>query len=434
MVHFLQRNRHTLPPLIILGLLALLAACNQLLPSATPTAPALPTITVSPTLPATPSPTSTPSQTPTQSGAQAVWENFAPPQLTPVTPIPPPLTGLVIPEEVRVLAVAGVDRQYPYSGRTDAIALVIYHPRLARASLVSVPADLFGYLPGYTMQRMYSAYGVGGGDLLDQALEYNFGVRPNNYAVFNLDNFSQLIDDLGGIKITVLENISLYCPSIFPGETLMNGKKALCYMRLRLGDDEYSRNRRQQEVLQAVFLRLVEGGNIARVPELYDTFRSSIDSDLTLKQLMDAIPLALKLGDPSRVGYFQLGENEMHVWELSDQPQARVYLPNRPALMRLMQQAVNFVTTPSPLSEIVVTLEYELTTSPTPTSTPTSTPRPTFTPVPSRTPLPSATITFTPGPSPTGTISPTPTTTSSPTATSTLTATPTRTATPTSTP
>ena len=72
-----------------------------------------------------------------------------------------------------------------YTGRTDAVAIVIYHPRLARASLVSVPPDLFGYIPGYTMQRVYSAYPVGGPQLLNSTLEYNFGIQPNDYAVFN---------------------------------------------------------------------------------------------------------------------------------------------------------------------------------------------------------------------------------------------------------
>src|SRR5690606_15393329 len=108
----------------------------------------------------TPSPGA--STTPSPAGGQAIWEDFDPPRLTPATPIPPPLTGLVVPEEVRVLVVAGLDRPLPYTGRTDAIALVIYHPRLARASLVSVPPDLFGYIPGYTMQRLYIAYAVGG--------------------------------------------------------------------------------------------------------------------------------------------------------------------------------------------------------------------------------------------------------------------------------
>src|SRR5512142_292880 len=192
-------------PLLGLGILA---ACVFTTPRRTPAplpvSSGTPSATYSLTPSVTVSPTLSASATPLPPRAQNVWENFPPPQLTPITPIPPPLTGLSIPEEVHILALAGVDRPLPYTGRTDAMTLVIYHPRLARASLISIPPDFFGYIPGYTMQRVYTAYAIGGSRLLDSTLEYNFGLRPDKYAVFNLDSFSQLIDDLGGINVTVL--------------------------------------------------------------------------------------------------------------------------------------------------------------------------------------------------------------------------------------
>jgi hypothetical protein len=219
--------------------------------------------------------------------------------------------------------------------------------------------------------------------------------------------------------VTVLENIVSYCPNIPPGTILMNGEQALCYMRLRLGEDELARNRRQQEILRTVFLRLVEGGNLVRVPQLYSQYRSSIDSDLTLEQITDALPLALKLGDPSRIGYFQMSSDQLNVWKISENPDAVVFLPNRPALMKMIQQAINFVTTPSPLSEVVVTLEYELTVSPTPTATYTSTPTPTNTlrppPTATRTRGPTATRSGTTTITPTRTITPQGTWTRTPT-------------------
>jgi polyisoprenyl-teichoic acid--peptidoglycan teichoic acid transferase len=395
-----------------------LAACSIYPPP--PTAIPTRTITSAPSPTRTETPTATPSPTlsPT-TGRAGVWENFPAPQLTPVTAVPPPLTGLVIPEEVRILAIAGLDRDQPYTGRTDALALVIYHPRLARASLVSIPPDLFGYIPGYTMQRMNIAYAVGGARALSDTLDYNFGLRPDAYAVLNLDEFSRFIDDLGGINVHVLENVRQYCPDIPPGVVLLDGRKTLCYMRLRLGAEETERNRRQQEVLRTIFLRLVEGGNLVRLPSLYQAHRETIDSNLTLDQMLQSMPLALKLGDPSRIGYFQFGSNELTLWKISQRPAAEVFVPNRPAIMVLLQQAVNFVSTPSPLQDVVITLQYELTTSPpptntypaTPTVTNTATPRPTststftitptrfntstFTITPTRTPTPTQTFTST---------------------------------------
>ncbi len=416
--------------LVLAGLAMSLPGCA----AGTPAPTAIPSTTPPPTATYSPSPSTTvsPTLTPLPSGTQPVWENFPAPQLTPVTAVPPPLTGLVVPEEVKVMAVAGIDRPGPFSGRTDAIALVVYHPRLARASVISIPPDLFGYIPGYTMQRMSVAYAVGGPRYFTNALEYNFGLQADTYAVLNLDDFSQIIDDLGGINVTVLENLRKFCPTISTGMVLMDGEDALCYMRLRIGEDEAARNRRQQEIFRTVFLRMVEGGNLVRVPELYARHRNAIDSNLTLDKILDSLPLALKLGDPARIGYFQLGANEVSTWKISDHPPASVFLPNRPAVMVLMQKAINFVTTPSPLQEIVITLEFQLTISPTPTNTYTVTPTPTPTVTPLPTLTPTRTITLTRAPTNTRTI--TPTRTSTRTTTPSLTLTPTPTETPTDTP
>lgn len=409
--------------------LAALAACSIALPQPSPVPPpgmtGTPTATYSPAPSDTLSPTLTFTSFPT--GDQPSWEDYPGPQLTPVTPIPPPLTGLVVPEEVRVLVLAGVDRTLPHTGRTDSMALVVYHPRLARASLISIPPDLFGYIPGFTMQRVYSAYAVGGPRVLNSTIEYNLGLLPDTYTVFNLDNFSQLVDDLGGINVTVSEDVREYCPEIPLGVVYMNGEKALCYMRLRLGEDEFSRSSRQQDVFRSVFLRLVEGGNLVRVSDLYSQYRASIDSNLTFDQVLGSLPLALQLGEPDRIGYFQMGERELQTWQISQQPPATVFLPVRSAVMELLQRAVDFVTTPSPLSDVVVTLQYQLTISPTPTNTYTVTPTPTYTPTPTRTLTPVPTLTFTRTITPTRTVTRTRTITPTRTATRTPTPSPTNT-------
>ena len=153
-------------------------------------------------------------------------------------------------------------------------------------------------------------------------------------------------------------------------------------MRLRLGADEQARNRRQQEVLRTVFLRLVEGGNLVRLPDLYPRYRRRDRFQPDTGPDHQLLPLASRLGDPSRIGYFQIGTRELTLWQISKQPPAEVFLPMRPAMMVFMQQAIDLCTTPSPLQEIVVTLEYELTISPTPTSTYTVTPTATNTPTP----------------------------------------------------
>ncbi len=395
---------------VLFGLLA--ASCVVFGgPKRTPTPP--------PTYPVTQTATPSPTSSPTTAGTQPVWDGFPGPSLTPPTPIPPPLSGLHIDEDTQVAVLAGVDRELPYNGRAIAIHIVIYNPRLAKASLVAVPMDLFVYLPGFGMQRLNAAYAIGGVQMVVQAVAYNFGLRPTRWAVAHPSDFMRLVDELGGIQVPVLIPMPYDCGNLPAGIITMDGQLAFCYGRAQDPIDPFDVLRRQQDLIQAIFQRLVRGGALVRLPDLFDALAPGMDTNVTLGELADAVPLALKLGDPGRLGFFTIGADQVDVWQLS--PQAQVFLPRRQPVQALLQQALDAAQSPAPLSEIVQTLEYELTVSPTPTDTPipTNTPTATVTPQPTETATPtaSATPTFTPTPTPsrTATEALTPTATPSPT-------------------
>lgn len=380
-------------------------------PAATPGPTAAPSATSPPSL--TPSATVTPTPTPIPPGSLPVWSTYPAPRLTPVTPVPPPFGRLALPEGMRVLLLAGLDRPSPFLGRNDAILLVFYHPRLAKAAMLSVPPDLFGYLPGYTMQRLSSAYPVGGIELLIDSLEYNLGVRPEEWLVANIDELIRLVDELGGVTVSVLEPIPLQCgDALYPGTVYLEGWQAACFAQLRFGTDEAARGLRQQQLLWQVLRRFAQGGNLVRLPLFYDLFNPRVKTNLTADYILANSLLALKLADPRRVAYYQIGEAQTVLWEVSEQPPATVFLPRRDAILAVLQQAIDFAGRPEPLSDLVVTLEYELTISPTPTLSPT----PTSTPTPTATPVFSPTVTATRTPTPTGsaTVTITPTQTTAP--------------------
>jgi polyisoprenyl-teichoic acid--peptidoglycan teichoic acid transferase len=340
--------------------------------------------------------------------SQLPWRNYAAPILTPVAPIPPPVGLINMPDEVHVLALLGMDQDPPYVGRTDAVMLVVYNPRLGRASLISLPPDLFVYQPGYTMQRLEVAYDVGGIQQFSSTIEYNLGLKVDQYAVVGLSDFSKLVDDLGGLDIDVLKAYPGECDGLAVGYLHINGRQALCYVSLRQGTDEIDRNLRQQEVFRLVFLRIVQSGNLINLPNLYEKYKDMVSSNLGLTDLLGYLPLGLKLGDANRIGFFTMDQQDLSVWGLPGQVRARVFLPRPNSLKKMAQDALNFANTPAQLSELYLTDEYELTISPTVTLTPTptltntmtetptttSTHRPTFTFTPSKT----RTLTHTPGP------------------------------------
>ena len=352
---------------LVLATGLVLSACSGIpitAPSSTPAPPS-----PSPTQTATS--TQTPiSLTPTYDPNLPVWQNFPAPRLTPVTPIPRPLIGLNIPDEVQVGVLLGNDMASPFVGRMDAIVLVFYHMRFGRASLLSLPPDLFVYIPGYSMQRLQISYALGGIRQLDNTLQYNLGVKPQQWALVNTNDFVKLVDELGGLDVPVLAGVPGQCGGINPSTHHLDGSQLLCYVSLREGSNEADRNIRQQEVINLLLERMVSGGHLADLPTMFKEYQNSVQTSLSIQNISNYISLALMLGDPKRIGYFHFNQSDLNTWQIPNTSNTTVFLPKRKNVLSIVQQAIDFVLTPAPLSEIVITLQYELTVSPTPGFTP----------------------------------------------------------------
>jgi len=191
------------------------------------------------------------------------------------------------------------------------------------------------------------------------------------------------------------------CGGLPAGLHTMTGQKALCYVSYLSGEDEIDRTRRQQQMLQLLFTKLVQNGRLVKLPAMYVSYIHQLDTDFSLPELLLDIPLFLRLGDPQRLSYYLLGWNELQSWELPDNTQTSVLLPDAEAVSAVFARALADVLQASPLGEIVLTYEAQLTEAsaftPTPL-TPTATgalPGITGTPTPTRT-LPPG-VTPTPG-------------------------------------
>jgi LCP family protein required for cell wall assembly len=354
--------------------------------------------------------TAIPSLTPTLTARPLTTRVWPGPAEAPATPVPAPFPGVSLHDEVESIVLLGLDQDYPFTGRTDAMYLILYNRRTSMASVISIPPDLFVYIPGYTMQRINNAFPVGGISLVKDTLEYNLGISPDHYMIVQMSDFPRLVDAIGGIDVVVIDDLTDPC-FLTPGSVHMNGGQAFCYAAHRRGEDDMDRIRRQLQVMRAFFLRLFMDGEIARLPELYAEFKDTVTTDLTLVDILADIPLAIQLADPQRMAYHQISWDEVTQWLMPGRAKSIVLLPNREALTALIQEAVTFIMTPAAYSDLAATIQYRLTlailSSITPTFTPappTVTPTPqTVTPTPTATVVPS-TITVTPTltPKPTG--------------------------------
>jgi LCP family protein required for cell wall assembly len=212
----------------------------------------------------------------------------------------------------------GIDRRpgEPFVSRTDSMMIISIDPVGNRASILSVPRDLYVVIPGRGRDRINTAfvYGAagnnpaGGAALSMQTVEYNLGVPINHYVLVDFSAVIQGVDTLGGIDVNVPFTINdptypdmyygydpLYIPA---GLQHMDGTLALKYARTRHVDNDFGRAQRQQQVILAArdkALSLGITGLLAKSSLLYQQMEQGIRTDLSLDQIVSLAKTASEI-------------------------------------------------------------------------------------------------------------------------------------------
>jgi LCP family protein required for cell wall assembly len=269
---------------------------------------------------------------------------------TPANIIPSLNTGavdpIIQPEGQISILLLGSDQKYKGSiGRTDSIMLLTINTQDGTVNLTSFPRDLYIYIPGWTNQRINTAFAHGGFELMQQTLLYNFGFKPDYYILVNLWAFEYIVNDLGGIYVNVPRTIcddkwgkgQSHC--VYPGNKLMYGREALWYVRSRETSNDFDRNFRQQLVLRSMLNRLFSLDTIGRLPELFETYRNNVTTNLDAGTIISLTPLAAQLNDNSRLNQYFIGEDKVNSWITPGG--AQVLLPNYQAIRKILEKSLN---------------------------------------------------------------------------------------------
>jgi anionic cell wall polymer biosynthesis LytR-Cps2A-Psr (LCP) family protein len=119
----------------------------------------------------------------------------------------------------------------------------------------------------------------------------------------------------------------------------MDGRTALCYVRMRKTTSDFDRLRRQQEVIQAVFNKVLSVDGLSRVPELFSQFSALIQTSMNLGDILPLVPLAAKIGaNPNGIRRYSITSNLTTSWRVPTSG-ASVQLPKRSAIQSMLQSA-----------------------------------------------------------------------------------------------
>jgi len=304
----------------------------------TPFPPLPPTATPTPLPPASAIPTLEP--TPLDP-----WGDFPGPVEPSAIDIPRPAPEIPFGDQVVNILLLGSD-QRPYEGgyRTDTMIILSLDPQAGTVTMFSVPRDLYVYIPGWRVDRINVADVRGGPEMTSQTILYNFGIPIHHWARANFYGFVQSVDLLGGIDVEITDYLSDNCQHVAyfytPGTVRhMTGTIALCYIRQRQVTGDLDRMRRAQEVVRALFSRVVSLDGLTRVPDLFSQFGSLVETDLTLGDVLPLIPLATSVSsNPDAIRQFAVDGDMVTFWRVPSSG-ASVLLPVQDSVRLLLQTA-----------------------------------------------------------------------------------------------
>ncbi|MBN1486551.1 MAG: LCP family protein [Anaerolineae bacterium] len=325
-------------------------------PTWTPSPTATPTATPSPTN--TPTPTATPTETPGPIHLPA-----PPPVLTTtgvitsLLPQPTPMPIIWQPKGTINILLLGSDRRPGEDiARTDVLLVASVFPDMPAVSLISIPRDYYAWIPTWGLDKINTAYlrghkngyPGGGPGMIKATVEYNFGIPIHYYAMVDFNGYRSIVDAVGGVDIVV------ECPfhdtypdeesatgatdiDLEPGVHHLDGKYALWYSRSRWNTSDFDRHRRQQKVLYAIYAQAMSQNMVARVPELWSAYQDTVETDMSLTELLYLGSVALRLDMRDAKSRFIRGDSLLR--SMTAPNGGAVLAPNHETLYSFMQEA-----------------------------------------------------------------------------------------------
>ena len=256
--------------------------------------------------------------------------------------------------------------------KTDTMIIVSVNRDTNTVSMISLPRDLFVFIPNWGMGRLNVAWGYGesigwtdgGWGMLSQTILYNFGIETHYYAMADFSGFEQIIDTLGGVTIAVdcpilddictencedgIEDNETWEKKIVDmGVYVMNGEEALWYARSRENTNDFDRGRRQQQILRGIWSTAKQQGLIMQMPDLYESMTQVVETNMPLAEIIPLMPLALSIEPNNIENHFFQRYRETVPWTptVGSYAGANVQIPDpNGGMQRLIE---NFLSPPT---------------------------------------------------------------------------------------
>lgn len=263
---------------------------------------------------------------------------------------------------------------------TDTIIVMSMDTVHKTAIMLSIPRDLWVNIPGSSTSKINAAYEIGkynaagkidntnnntdavmaGFKQADQVVSSVLGININYNVLVNFTSFKQAVDAVGGVTVDVPSQ--LYDPTMAwenggnpvlaqPGTQIMDGTKALQYVRSRETSSDFARSQRQRAIIMALKDKVLTAGTLSnplKVSGLINAFGDNMVTDMSLAEGMRAYQLGKAIDnakiqpvdlvtppnnlittssiqnvsiDVPRAGMFEYGDIQKYIQQLFNPPQ-----------------------------------------------------------------------------------------------------------------
>ncbi len=221
------------------------------------------------------------------------------PAASPQTAAP---NGLYHDDKVRNILLLGVDGN-PKSdaGRSDCIMVLTIDSRSGsqRLILTPFPRDLYVDIPGHGKNRINASYTLGGAALTEETIEKNFKLDIDDYVQADFAGLIKIVDRMGGIRVNLSEQeaklVNKYSGEtnkpLKEGSSVLTGKQALYYSRIRSIDSDLQRLLREQAVIIGIinqFKKMDSGTLTGMVQDILPSLKTSMDKNSVMTMTLNA--------------------------------------------------------------------------------------------------------------------------------------------------
>jgi polyisoprenyl-teichoic acid--peptidoglycan teichoic acid transferase len=189
-------------------------------------------------------------------------------------------------------------------GLSDTIMLLRFDPQTQQTIVFGIPRDTKIEREGFGAEKINAVDHESGPAAAAQAVSKVLGgVAIDRYIRVNNMGVAKLVDALGGVTVTVPNDIKYqddaqhFYVNLKAGKQHLDGLKLLGLLRYRHDKNgDIGRMQRQQMVVKALTEQSLNPMTIARIPQLFSVIQAHVDTNLTVEELLAIGGFALHNG------------------------------------------------------------------------------------------------------------------------------------------